>query len=105
MKNELLDFCRYYQGEDENTFSLNDDRSMLWEYEKIWYNLKNSNDKQIDDFLRDYNLFDMSEFEPFDGVPITLKAVLFDLFSNWAGVRNADDFKKWYKEVYKKTGI
>lgn len=100
----FIDYCRYYKGEKTNPFPYDDVRSLLWDYEKAWCEIQRTHDAKMNDILRDYNLYGLSDYEPYDGVPVSLKAYLFDRFSNWMGVHNSDDFKKWYTETYKKAG-
>lgn len=100
----FIDYCRYYKGEKTCPFPNDDVRASLWEYERTWCEMQRKRDAKMNDCLRDYNLYGLTVFEPYDGTPVSLKAFLFDRFANWIGVHNAYDFKKWYTETYKKAG-
>ena len=95
--------CRYYDGDDSKDIFGYDDPSFA-EYEKVWVN---SHFEDID-FLRDnveaYKNWGLADFNTDDGVPMTLKAVLWTRFMHWgSGYETPDDFKKWYLTNYLKT--
>jgi hypothetical protein len=91
--------CRYYDGDD--IMNAPADKINFAEYEAIWVR---ANLDDID-FLRDcakvYKDWGLVDFNPDDGVPITLKALLLTRFIHWgSGHETPDDFKKWYTEQY-----
>lgn len=104
--NELLKYCRYYKGEDEDPQEGNNSRdSMFWLYEKLWVEheeLHGDNPFNTIEYIRS----GLEKFSEGDGVPITLKALLFDRHSHWSGSYGADEdrklFKMWYYEYYLK---
>lgn len=51
--------------------------------------------------LGEYNAYGMSDFSTDDGVPVTLKAILFNRYykSGYMEVDGAS-FRKWYQETY-----
>ena len=99
---DLLPFCRYYKGEKECPKGIN---ANFWEYEKIWVELsenpKEESDgfKMISDWLDDYMRANLTSFDNDDGVPVTLKALLFNRYTHW--MQTNDGFKEWYAETYK----
>ena len=99
----LFSYCRYYKGEKTNPFPEGDARALLWEYERTWCEMQTKKDASMHDMMYDYNIHGLSDFEPYDGVPVSLKAFLFNRFSHWIEA-NADAFKEWYNDTYKKTG-
>ena len=100
--NNLLEYCRYYKGEDECPEDISkDENGSSWFYEKLWV--------QSDDFRdeKGYNTtgyidYGLKDFNVDDGVPITLKALLFNRYCHWSGGygNDVEGFKKWYKKYY-----
>lgn len=101
-KKDLLPFCRYYKGEKECPKETNE---LFWGYEKVWVetseNPKENGDnfKIASDWLDDYLRASLSSFSNDDGVPITLKALLFNRYTHW--MQTNDGFKEWYTKNYK----
>ena len=50
--------------------------------------------------LDEYLSYGLREFENMDGVPITLKAILFNRFSHWNRA-DTEEFKAWYLATYR----
>lgn len=100
MKKDLLKFCRYYKGESSNPYE--GDKAMFWGYEQIWIRLSEQGAFEDSDMLEDYNMFGLKEFCKDDGIPITLKALLFNRFRHWKdgyGLEiDRDRFKSFYDE-------
>lgn len=101
-KKDLLPFCRYYKGEKERPKGVNE---LFWEYEKKWVEVSKNPKEGSNNFntasywLDDYLRADLASFSNDDGVPITLKALLFNRYTHW--MQTNDGFKKWYAENYK----
>ena len=101
--NELLQFCRYYKGEDKCPFD--DKRCRWWEYEKKWVEFTtsvyqtNQSNYILDISIEEYISNNMQDFEKSDGVPLSLKALLYNRYYYW---NQGGDFKKWYLNEYKK---
>lgn len=98
-----ISVCRYYKGEAENPYKdggKDSKRHWFWEYERFWVKLSVSStedDNGLGYFIDEYNRNGMYDFEPYDGVPLTLKAFLFVKLSNeLEGMVNKEIFKKWY---------
>lgn len=96
-KEELISSCRYYKGEKECPFD--GIAANLWDYEKAWVDNHSAKDSILSICLEEYNGHGFTHLEEYDGVPITLKALLFNRYYHWMG--NADEFPRWYKEVYR----
>ena len=100
-KKDLLPFCRYYKGEKKCPKEIN---ANFWEYEKIWVELSenpqegSANFNEISNWLDEYMSTNLTSFDN-DGVPVTLKALLFNRYTHW--MQTNDGFKEWYKENYK----
>ena len=87
-KNDLQSFCRFYKGETVCPFK-DGDKQMFWLCEKWW------TEQTIP--ATDAGL---SSFELYDGVPITLKAVLFNRYCKYAERVDIEDFRKLYRTTY-----
>lgn len=100
--NDLIEYCRYYKGEEECPENISKDRNgSLWFYEKVWATAESHRDENCDDIL-EYIHYGLKDFNDDDGVPITLKALLFNRYCHWSGGygNDAEDFKEWYKKYY-----
>ena len=94
----LLDFCSYYNGE-ENT-EADDISSMLWEYERVWVMRLSNWDFSLGEG-NEYIHYGLGDFNADDGVPITLKIILFNRYMHWSYGGTAEGFKEWYLATYK----
>ena len=103
--NELIQQCRYYQGEEQCPKSIEKKGiSNIWFYEQLWVEREELRDENgynalgyISDGLEDFNQDDVT--------PITLKALLYNRHTHWCGgygiESDTKSFKKWYEENYK----
>lgn len=99
MNKKLLESCRYYKGESECPQNIKDaGKESLWQYELFW--AANFNGTFDDNGEYEWHLKD---FESNDGVPITLKRVLFNRFIQgaWNVQESVEPFKTWYNNTYK----
>lgn len=94
-KKDLIQFCRYYQGESENPYQ--GTKGMLWEYERLWIEYTFEQNPILASCINEYSLAGLSTFEMQDDTPASLKALLFNRFTQWD---ESGDFKKWYKNTY-----
>ena len=103
----LFSYCRYYKGEKKNPFPDYDVRALLWDYERNWCEIQRNKDDFMHDIVCEYNVNGLDDFEPYDGVPVSLKAFLFNRYCHWNSGSPYDciePFKKWYNDTYKKAG-
>lgn len=95
-KEELLKQCRYYNGHESN--------NLFADYERIWINRILENPHHFDGYIEEYKFFGLGDFNLTDGVPISLKALLFNRFYHWSGGygidNDRDSFKDWYNRQY-----
>ncbi len=103
MKNDLLKFCRYYKGEDECPFVENN-AAFAWDTERVWL-FESSKEKReasnMDmEILSTYINAGLGEFNSDDGIPITLKALLFFRLTDY--FVTAESFKEMYLKLYPK---
>lgn len=94
----LLDFCSYYDGE-ENT-EADHTNGMLWEYERVWVMRLSNWDFSLGE-LNEYIHYGLENFNADDGVPTTLKTILFNRYMHWSYGGTAEGFKEWYLATYK----
>ena len=82
----LIKQCRYYNGEEENPYGEGGDKAMFWFYERWWAEKMANGDTDVLSFyLSLYERVGLTDFEEDDGVPITLKAILFNRYEEWVG--------------------
>jgi hypothetical protein len=98
---ELLKMCRYYKGEEHNPFR-DQNRSMLWFYERAWIYEKQNNSNNLSLAIEEYIRIGLGLFEQFDDVPLSLKALLFNRYAKTSQslLDAVEPFKKFYKEYY-----
>ena len=103
---EYLDKCRYYKGENEVPEQI---KESFWKYEQLWVmlhfvdspNQVKGREKSFKDLIRDYKKNGLGQFSKDDGVPIALKAILFNRHAHHAeGMFTIDEFQKGYIENY-----
>ena len=101
-REDAITFCRYYKGEDESPYS-DQNESMLWFYERAWvYKLFHEDTDSFGIMLEEYLFSGLSDFEKFDDIPITLKALLFNRYCKTAQsmLSAVEPFKKFYHKYY-----
>jgi len=97
-KQALIDKCRYYKGEETCPDRIEKQgKKYLWFYESKWVELKGNYDDP-----GEYDEHGLTSFEENDGVPVSLKKMLFnrfieDVYDLEQAVKN---FKIWYKKEY-----
>ncbi len=115
-KNALQSFCRFYKGEAECPFK-DGYKQMFWLCEKWWTEqtipatdagteqtipATDAGCELITPILKEYTDAGLSSFELYDGVPITLKAVLFNRYCKYAERVDIEGFRKLYRTTYTK---
>ena len=77
---------------------------MFWLCEKWWTEqtipATDAGCELITPILKEYTDAGLSSFELYDGVPITLKAVLFNRYCKYAERVDIEDFRKLYRTTY-----
>lgn len=97
-KQDLLQFCKYYKGEENSPFQGTE--GVLWGVEKTWVAFSLNTEKGFDYLskcLNEYLSCGLRDFEQFDDIPVSLKAVLFNRFEQWD---EGGDFKEFYRKYY-----
>ena len=99
-KKELIKQCRYYHGEGECP---NAEYSLLWDYERFWVDCLSKGAKIYDtDAEEMYNLYGLKDFCINDGVPKSLKVLLFTRYLHWCGGYGVDIDSAGFREFYHK---
>jgi hypothetical protein len=95
LENKDFTGCKYYKGEKESPYKAQN-KNMLWAYESAWLN----GDKKYD--LGEYEAYGLKDFMKDDGVPETLKALLFNRYSKccYSLADGVPSFKKFYHKYY-----
>ena len=94
---DLLTLCRYYKGENICPFK-DQDKVMFWGYERQWVLLMcDHNEEYLSMYITEFSRAGYSKFEMFDHTPYTLKALLYNRFTQW---NQSEGFDKWYREKY-----
>lgn len=109
---ELLQFCRYYKGEDKCD-SADGNIRLMWICEEHWvYHTieiikekgrreKGFKEKEVLFFsLDEYLAYGLGDFEKYDGTPLTLKATLFNRYCKHMDFMDVEGFKTFYKNIY-----
>lgn len=100
-KSDAIKFCRYYHGEDVCPFR-DEERSTLWKIERAWAErMTAGNTEMIEEAVSEYVAYGLGEFQMRDGVPISLKALLFNRFCKYNERVDVDGFKSFYMRYYK----
>ena len=103
-KNELLKSCRYYKGEAENPFDgVDQNKAMLWFYEMGWVkNAERGISPASSDAIDEYERCGLRSFHSNDGIPLSLKALLFNRYAKTAQsmLDAIEPFKAFYKKYY-----
>ena len=104
-RQELINQCRYFKGEEENPFEAGNE-SMLWFYECSFVvdslRKKTNRNNGLAFGLDEYIGCGLKDFRKGDGIPIELKALLFNRYARgcYSMADAVDSFKEFYEEYY-----
>lgn len=99
-----LAHCRYFKGEESNPFEGKDqNKAALWFYEQSWVEDMHKGGESIFSAIEDY-VYYVGSFNSSDGVPTSLKALLFNRFAKgFVSLNSAvESFKIFYNKYYQK---
>ena len=90
-----MSVCRYWHGEDKCD-------KLLASYERLWVNMIDEDPEYLQYLINGYIQRGLELFSLDDGVPIGLKALLFNRYEHWSsGYEDiVGGFKKWYFSDY-----
>lgn len=102
-KNDLIEFCRIYKGEDTNPYE-GGNQALFWEYEKSWVHHYLSG-QHFTEEISEYVGNGLAMFSLHDGVPMSLKALLFNRYARtaYAMIYAVEPFKEFYTNEYLTT--
>lgn len=94
-REELIACCRYYTGGND------DPVDPFRNYERCWVSFVLNDPIYIAEVTNTYLIYGLEDFSVDDGVPLSLKAVLFNRYTHWScGYYTIDGFKEWYLKEY-----
>lgn len=98
---DIIKQCRYYKGQKKCPANA---PSLFWNYERIWveWTLEAENEnsegaRELKAMLKRYKDVHLENFQEDDGIPITLKAFLFNRYEHWT---EGGGFEEWYQKNY-----
>ena len=103
-REEYIALCRYYKGEPMDEDALGADYGLAC-YERCWVEQHYSADgiHDLKCLIHDYKKFGLGYFNPNDGAPIALKALIWSRYMHWgSGHETPETFKLWWREYYLK---
>lgn len=93
-ENNLVKLCRFYghpKKQGSHGFA---------DYERHWVeDVLNGKGNPLD-YVKIDDLNFLSTFFPGDGVPLGIKAILFNRYFHWSSYSSIDNFKEWYLKYY-----
>lgn len=94
--------CRYYYGEDNCPYS--GVEACFWEYEQYWVNWHFEGKIEVlKELVEDYKAYGHGRLQKDDGVPISLKAVLWNRWAKWVGSpSDREGWREFYLHEYLK---
>lgn len=99
-----LSLCHYYKG-GQTCQNSDPNVQMCWACEKYWVEQSmrsNANESYLGELLDEYLRVGLRTFEPYDNVPATLKAVLFNRYTQYNDRVDIPGFKQFYLKYYHK---
>lgn len=95
MIQERIAVCRYWHGEDKCD-------KQLASYERLWVNMLDEDPEYLQYLICGYIQRGLELFSLDDGVPIGLKALLFNRYEHWSSGYGdiVGGFKRWYFSDY-----
>ena len=102
-KAELLESCRFYDGNDNCKFPSGSEEETLWAIERLWVSKTLQKDVLfIEAAVNDFLACGLNTLERHDGIPVELKAVLFNRFCQYNERIDVSGFREYYKRHYTK---
>ena len=88
-----------YQGLTNEEIDRLECSATAWKYERMWVEMSQKKDDFLLQMEEEYINHGLSDLYPYDGVAISLKALLFNRYCHW-GYTDPDGFRKWYTHAY-----
>ncbi|KIA83645.1 hypothetical protein OA84_09165 [Kaistella solincola] len=100
MSNPLYTFTRYYKGPGTEPGDNENNKRLIWEYEQLW--AENEEERSNDHpRMQEYMSDVLPLFNEDDGIPMSLKALLYNRYTHWlGGYALEDDVRKFREFLY-----
>lgn len=99
LRDPYLPYCRYYDGVNYENAPAN--KRLLASYEEAWIRIQIADFEYLRSMFEEYIAYGQEFFSMNDGVPMSMKALLFNRWGHWGGnLCDGESFQKWYNEYY-----
>ena len=95
MKSDLIEKCKFYNGEDICPYQGTDIRSMFWFYESAWVSMEINDDDVFKKYLTQYKR--SKWYEVNENVPMNLKAMLYNRYCHFVDIEG-EGFKEYFQK-------
>ena len=100
---EQIELCRLYKGEVDNPYSGTQNKAAIWDYERAWV-IESLRPKMplLLEYIGEYISSGLARFSSCDGVPLSLKALLFNRYArtHYSMIDAVEPFKDFYKTYF-----
>lgn len=90
--------CTEYTGLSGEEIARLECASTAWKYERMWFDIA-LNKVEHYDGVYDYVVHGLADLCPDDGVPVSLKALLYNRYAHWLQ-SDPEGFRTWYMNTY-----
>ena len=101
--NPLFAFTRFYKGPDTEPDTKENNERLIWDYERMWVQRDEMRDESSA-MVREYIDDVLPLWSEEDGIPLSLKALLYNRYSHWLGGYGLESdvagFKHFIKRDY-----
>jgi len=99
-REEYITKCRYYDGTEDSVYT------KRWaDYERVWveWHFSEEGIDELKRLVKAYKAFGLEHFNTDDGIPMSLKALLWSRFMHWGcGDETPESFADWWEQAYMK---
>ncbi len=103
LTNPLYMHTRFYKGPDTEPDTNENNARLLWDYEKMWVQceeMRDENSAMVREYIDDV----LPLWSEEDGIPLSLKALLYNRYTHWMGGYGLEadvaGFKRFIKRDY-----
>lgn len=93
-------FNRYYKGQKNNPYPVDDARYTAWKIEYVIAKAMDDPSFDIGDALEEYMAAGLKDYKKNDDMPLFMKALIFNRFTEYNGRIDIKEFKKFYEAMY-----
>lgn len=99
-REEVIKHCKYYKGEKECPYT--ETEGVLWGCEKSYVDMCSEGATDLlYMYVSEYMSVGLGTYRSTDNIPVSLKALLYNRYSNW-NMADQEEFKTWYNKYYSK---